>query len=87
MADDAPSALDLIYDPLSVRSWIARELPTHPPTADCPDLECLVCGVRDCPHGEPLHYHHDGCPAGWTCPRKAPGAEHCACRPADEPQP
>lgn len=25
--------------------------------------ECLVCGERDCPHGEPLHYHHDGCPA------------------------
>ena len=25
--------------------------------------ECLACGERDCPHGEPLHYHHDGCPA------------------------
>lgn len=25
--------------------------------------ECMACGVRDCPHGEPLHYHHDGCPA------------------------
>jgi hypothetical protein len=19
-------------------------------------------GVMDCPHNEPLHYHHDGCP-------------------------
>ena len=27
------------------------------------DGECLACGMRDCPHGEPLHYHHDGCPA------------------------
>lgn len=27
------------------------------------DGECLACGVRDCPHDEPLHYHHDGCPA------------------------
>lgn len=27
------------------------------------DGECLLCGVLDCPHGEPLHYHHDGCPA------------------------
>lgn len=35
----------------------------HPPTMECPDPECLVCGVRDCPLGEPLHYHHDGCPA------------------------
>ncbi len=25
--------------------------------------ECMVCSVRDCPHQEPLHYHHDGCPA------------------------
>ena len=32
----------------------------------CPVEECLVCGARDCPHGEPLHYHHDGCPACWT---------------------
>lgn len=24
--------------------------------------ECIVCGARDCPHGEPLHHHHDGCP-------------------------
>jgi len=26
------------------------------------DGECLACGERDCPGGEPLHYHHDGCP-------------------------
>ncbi len=25
--------------------------------------ECTVCGARDCPRSEPLHYHHDGCPA------------------------
>ena len=22
----------------------------------------MACGARDCPDGEPLHYHHDGCP-------------------------
>ena len=27
------------------------------------DSECIPCGEKDCPHGEPLHYHHDGCPA------------------------
>lgn len=27
------------------------------------DGECLACGERDCPHAEPLHYHHDGCPS------------------------
>jgi hypothetical protein len=25
--------------------------------------ECIKCGERDCPDGEPLHYHHDGCPS------------------------
>lgn len=29
----------------------------------CTIDECLACGERDCPHAEPLHYHHDGCPA------------------------
>lgn len=29
----------------------------------CPDPECKVCGEIMCPYGEPLHFHHDGCPA------------------------
>lgn len=32
-------------------------------TATCPDMECSSCGMRECPAGEPLHFHHDGCPA------------------------
>jgi len=32
-------------------------------TARCDKLECLICGVLDCPHHEPLHYDKDGCPA------------------------
>lgn len=31
--------------------------------SNCPNDECLICGIRDCPRGEALHYHHDGCPA------------------------
>lgn len=27
------------------------------------DGECSECGEICCPHGEPLHFHHDGCPA------------------------
>lgn len=30
---------------------------------DCPDIECLICGIIACPDNEPLHFHHDGCPA------------------------
>lgn len=33
----------------------------HP--KNCDEDECIYCGYRDCPHQEPLHYHHDGCPA------------------------
>jgi hypothetical protein len=29
----------------------------------CRDQECLICGVLACPLAEPMHYHHDGCPA------------------------
>lgn len=29
----------------------------------CETGECAVCGSIICPHGEPLHFHHDGCPA------------------------
>jgi len=28
----------------------------------CPDAECSVCSQIMCPHGETLHFHHDGCP-------------------------
>ena len=30
---------------------------------NCNDDECMICGIIHCPHGEPLHFHHDGCPA------------------------
>lgn len=30
--------------------------------AECPDPECMECGRLICPHHEPLHFHHDGCP-------------------------
>lgn len=29
----------------------------------CRAYECLICGIVACPHREPLHFHHDGCPA------------------------
>lgn len=28
----------------------------------CGDPECFTCGELVCPHGEPMHFHHDGCP-------------------------
>jgi len=34
--------------------------------AHCPDSECTICSKIVCPHGEPLHFHHDGCPSCYT---------------------
>lgn len=31
--------------------------------AQCPDPECSTCGMLICPRGDPMHYHHDGCPS------------------------
>lgn len=31
--------------------------------AHCPDAECMECAKIICPVAEPLHFHHDGCPA------------------------
>ena len=43
--------------------FIINTLFNHPSREDCKDDECYICGYRDCPSNEPLHYHHDGCPA------------------------
>ena len=43
--------------------YFKKGIKNHPKTKDCDDDECMLCGYRDCPHNEPLHYHHDGCPA------------------------
>jgi hypothetical protein len=34
----------------------------HSLVDECKEPECIVCGSIICPHGEPLHFHHDGCP-------------------------
>lgn len=30
---------------------------------ECSDPECGECARIICPYHEPLHFHHDGCPA------------------------
>lgn len=55
-----------IYGEFDIVAALRESARNHPPYAECDDAECMVCGVRDCPHGEPLHYHHDECPACYT---------------------
>lgn len=30
---------------------------------ECTHAECAACAEIVCPYREPLHFHHDGCPA------------------------
>jgi hypothetical protein len=37
-----------------------------PCTPRCDREYCAGCAMAECPQGEPLHRHHDGCPACWS---------------------
>lgn len=63
MLDKPPKAIKECVDEIDIKPInFEKELKTHPKTKDCEEPECIFCGYRDCPHSEPLHYHHDGCP-------------------------
>ncbi len=40
------------------------------PPENCPVGECMICAVTWCPNQEPLHFHHDGCPACYLAEKK-----------------
>lgn len=42
---------------------IKAKLSSHPKTDSCPDPECILCSMRDCPKGCNMHYDKNGCPA------------------------
>lgn len=50
-------------------------LPHHDDQLSCTDSSCYACAQRACPHHEPLHYHHDGCPACWNKEQRQERAE------------
>lgn len=35
-------------------------------SCDLESGECSICGILDCPYGDSLHYHHDGCPSEYV---------------------
>lgn len=46
--------------------WVPSPYPERRCTGQidtCPVEECMLCGIRECPNQEPLHFHHDGCPS------------------------
>lgn len=60
----SPSSPEAYYAELA---WKASRAEMHGTIdkllAHCGDPECMECGAIVCPHGEPLHFHHDGCPS------------------------
>jgi hypothetical protein len=55
------AALSKSYDELKYEIWVTLNQ-AHPREC-CADPECVVCGMIACPDHEPMHFHHDGCPA------------------------
>ena len=65
---------DMDTGPCSCGAWHeATDLPgppwwltEHSPGCDGTngwEAECLMCGAAECPHDDPMHFHHDGCPS------------------------
>ena len=44
----------------------------YPCKVNCDDSDHLECAEAICPHDEPLHNHHDGCPACYHAEMEAP---------------
>ena len=70
MKKQPDSGMDAVHTRLAVamKDWREKETPVRAAAvglalSECADPECLECGQIMCPHGEPMHYHHDGCPA------------------------
>jgi len=55
---------------IAERNWKAREYDRLLPMVDAlinhcdkDSGECHVCSQIVCPHKDPFHFHHDGCPS------------------------
>lgn len=55
------------------------DLASPPCEPRCEDEYCAGCAMAECPHGEPLHRHHDGCPACCAEPYEDHGVSMCPC--------
>lgn len=56
--DMANAAADGFRDGVASKEKIIDALLNH-----CEDGECHVCSQIICPHGDGMHFHHDGCPS------------------------
>ena len=71
------TVLDVLFNPEDSIAEIKAQIEGHPSRDDC-DEDCgeyVICGVRDCPLHDPLHYHHDGCPSEYIAAKAEGGAE------------
>jgi len=69
VSDDRDDADDSQHGDVGSDNEFTELVQRHTPSGHCSDKlcvdaeDCASCGVRDCPDGELLHYHHDGCPS------------------------
>jgi len=56
--DMTTAAADGFRDGAASKEKIIDALLNH-----CEDGECHVCSQIICPHGDGMHFHHDGCPS------------------------
>jgi uncharacterized Zn finger protein (UPF0148 family) len=53
---------EYLCDDENCKEAICQQRVTHN-VETCKNSECIYCGMKKCPYGEPLHFHHDGCPS------------------------
>lgn len=46
------------------------QLLEHAGKCECEGGECSRCGEIVCPHRDPMHFHHDGCPSCYAADHK-----------------
>lgn len=61
------SALREVEELKEIKAWQASTIDHL--LAHCGDSECSECAKFVCPHKEPLHFHHDGCPSCFSFER------------------
>lgn len=61
MADNEQELHERLATAVLTHGWQSKEVDAA--LAECPDAECRECSWIACPHADPLHFHHDGCPS------------------------
>jgi len=62
MSDEIHAMLREIWDSKLSKPRVSSGLVDRV-LSGCEDAECDECAMIICPHADPMHFHHDGCPS------------------------